>query len=663
MSKCSQINDQSDVEYKSLLQALDKAALISITDAKGNILHANDKFLEISQYSREILIGQNHRILKSNLQSQSIFDDLWNTISKGTVWRGEIQNRSKDGSLYWVDTMIFPITGANGKPQKYISFRFLITERKVIENKIRETSGYTRSLIEASLDPLVTINIEGSITDVNQATIDVTGVPRDSLIGSDFSNYFVEPEMARAGYKQAFEKGSVTNYPLTIHHKNGKLTDVLYNASIYKDEYGNILGVFAAARDVTSQKLAEKLITEKRELELVRAEQTKTLENFRRMATVVRDSNDAITIQDLEGNILAWNRGAEVMYGYKEAEALTMNIVDTVPTEYQAEARGFLVSLKRGELVPNLETKRKHKNGKIIEVWLTNTKLTDDKGMLTGIATTERDITDRKKNEMALKLSNETLESRVLERTEQLNQAVQIRNNFISIASHELKTPLTSLMLQTQLRKRNLKKGAHVTFTTEQLTKMFDTDEQQLARITHLIDDMLDISRISTGKLSINLNRFDLCELVKELVDRTKDQFLAAGCPVTIDICEPIFGNWDQFRIEQVIVNLLTNALRYGGKNPISLQVKALKGKAQIIVRDQGLGIAKENHERIFQMFERAISESEVSGLGLGLFIVSQILKSHQGTIRLESELGQGAAFFVELPTLEENKEAKPHVS
>ncbi len=405
------------------------------------------------------------------------------------------------------------------------------------ERKLRDqTSQYTRSLIEASLDPLVTINAEGNITDVNEATIKVTGVSRESLIGSDFSIYFVEPEKAREGYKQVFAKGFVSDYPLTIRHRNGNLTAVLYNASVYKDTHGIVLGVFAAARDVTAQRQAEKLIAEQLALELI--------------------------------------------------------------------------------------------------------------------------LTERIKTENALKLSNETLESRVLERTDELNQAVQIRNNFISIASHELKTPLTSLMLQAQLRKRNLNKGAQVTFTSEQLGKMFDTDEKQLERITHLIDDMLDISRISTGKLSISLERFDLCELVQELVERTHDQFETAGCPITVDVCEPVSGNWDQFRIEQVIMNLLTNAMRYGGKKPISLQVKSLNGKAQIIVRDQGLGIAKENHERIFQMFERAISENEVSGLGLGLYIASQILKSHQGTIRLESELGQGATFFVELPTLVKNKEA-----
>src|SRR5512133_146418 len=115
----------------------------------------------------------------------------------------------------------------------------------------RQASQYARSLLEASLDPLVTISPNGKITDVNEATIKVTGVLRDELIGTDFSNYFTEPEKAREGYQQVFAKGYVTDYPLTIRHKDGMLTDVLYNASVYKDTNGNVIGVFAAARDVT----------------------------------------------------------------------------------------------------------------------------------------------------------------------------------------------------------------------------------------------------------------------------------------------------------------------------------------------------------------------------------------------------------------------------
>lgn len=232
----------------------------------------------------------------------------------------------------------------------------------------------------------------------------------------------------------------------------------------------------------------------------------------------------------------------------------------------------------------------------------------------------------------------------------ELEQAVQIRDEFMSMASHELKTPLTTLKLQSQLRKRTLRKGDFSAFTLEELTKIFDTEEKQLEQIIHLIDDMLDITRISSGKFTMNFERFDLCDLVTDLVERNSEHFKAAGCPIKIDACQPVVGNWDRFRIEQVVMNLLTNAMRYGAGKSILLQVNALQDGVQIVVSDQGQGIAAENHELIFKKFERVVVGREISGLGLGLYIVRQILEAHHGSIRVESVLGQGATFIVELP-------------
>ena len=157
----------------------------------------------------------------------------------------------KDGSSISVSLTVSPIHDTDGKIIGASSIAHDITGRQRAEEQARATSQYARSLIEASLDPLVTISPEGKVTDVNEGSIKVTGVPREELIGTDFSDYFTEPEQARAGYQQVFAKGFVTDYPLTIRHKDGHLTDVLYNASVYKDARGNVLGVFAAARDVT----------------------------------------------------------------------------------------------------------------------------------------------------------------------------------------------------------------------------------------------------------------------------------------------------------------------------------------------------------------------------------------------------------------------------
>lgn len=239
----------------------------------------------------------------------------------------------------------------------------------------------------------------------------------------------------------------------------------------------------------------------------------------------------------------------------------------------------------------------------------------------------------------------------VLKNTQaELEVAVQMRDEFMSIASHELKTPLTSLKLHSQLRSRTLLKEGNKSFTLENLNKMFETDQKQVDQITRLIDDMLDISRISSGKLSMSFAQFDLCDLIRDLVDRCSEQFVAAGCPVNLELCPSAVGSWDHFRIEQVVVNLFTNAMRYGSGKSVLVRISATKDQAQIVVCDQGQGIAPENQERIFQKFERAVSGTEINGLGLGLFIVRQIVESHNGSIRVESELGKGATFIVELP-------------
>jgi PAS domain S-box-containing protein len=195
---------------------------------------------------------------------------------------GEFQRVRKDGSRFVASVVVTRRNDASGHPVGYLLMSTDITEKKQAEEKLRFASQYARSLIEASLDPLVTISPEGKITDVNEATTKVTGVPKESLIGTDFSEFFTEPEKAREGYEQVFSQGFVTDYPLTIRHRDGRLTNVLYNASVYRDPQGNVLGVFAAARDVTAQKEAESKVTEQRAREEQSARELERLADLER---------------------------------------------------------------------------------------------------------------------------------------------------------------------------------------------------------------------------------------------------------------------------------------------------------------------------------------------------------------------------------------------
>ncbi|VVM40365.1 hybrid sensor histidine kinase/response regulator [Pseudomonas fluorescens] len=232
----------------------------------------------------------------------------------------------------------------------------------------------------------------------------------------------------------------------------------------------------------------------------------------------------------------------------------------------------------------------------------------------------------------------------------ELEQAVRMRDDFMSIVAHEVRTPLNGLILETQLRKMHLARDNAAAFTLDKMHAMVDRDERQIKSLIRLIEDMLDVSRIRTGKLSIRPSRFDLSTLVRDLLYNFSSQIEAAETSVTLDAEQPVIGNWDEFRIEQVISNLLTNALRYGAKSPVSVKVYSEGDRALVDVQDQGIGIGEENQKRIFQQFERVSARHAVAGLGLGLFISEQIVAAHGGTITVQSRIGEGALFRVCLP-------------
>jgi signal transduction histidine kinase len=232
----------------------------------------------------------------------------------------------------------------------------------------------------------------------------------------------------------------------------------------------------------------------------------------------------------------------------------------------------------------------------------------------------------------------------------ELEQAVRMRDDFMSIVAHEVRTPLNGLILETQLRKMHLARDNAAAFTLDKMHAMVDRDERQIKSLIRLIEDMLDVSRIRIGKLSIRPTRFDLSTLVRDVLHNFSQQIDAAETSVTLDAEQPVIGNWDEFRIEQVISNLLTNALRYGAKSPISVKVYSEGGQALVDVQDQGIGISEENQKRIFQQFERVSAKHAVAGLGLGLFISEQIVAAHGGTITVQSRIGEGALFRVCLP-------------
>jgi PAS domain S-box-containing protein len=248
--------------------------------------------------------------------------------------------------------------------------------RKLDEELVETAPYYPRSVIEATLEPFVALDAEGKIRDANQAALDVTGLPRQALIGLDFSDCFTEPEKAREGYRRALAEGSVVDHPLTIRHTNGRLTDVCYNASVYKDPEGQVLGLFAATPDITRIKTAA--------------------EDRSRLAAIVGTTMEAIIGKSIEGIVTSWNKGAERIFGYAASEIIGHHVSVLIPESSRETERGILDKLAHGGDPVSYETQRVRKTGEIFDVLLTASPVEDSEGRIIGVSKIARDITAQK---------------------------------------------------------------------------------------------------------------------------------------------------------------------------------------------------------------------------------------------------------------------------
>ncbi len=249
-----------------------------------------------------------------------------------------------------------------------------------------------------------------------------------------------------------------------------------------------------------------------------------------------------------------------------------------------------------------------------------------------------------------LRMMGTTIDITVRKETEQaLERAVRLRDEFLSVAAHELKTPLTPLSLKLQALARALLAESDAA-TAERRRKDVDVMRRQVHRLSALVTNLLDVSRIGIGRLNLQLEPVELAELVREVASRLAPEAERAHSPLELDLGGSWSGRWDRTRLEQVVENLLSNAIKYGAGRPIHISVEGEGERVRLVVRDEGIGIAPEALGRIFDRFERAVSERNYGGLGLGLYITREIVSALGGTVRVESRPAQGATFTVELP-------------
>lgn len=229
-------------------------------------------------------------------------------------------------------------------------------------------------------------------------------------------------------------------------------------------------------------------------------------------------------------------------------------------------------------------------------------------------------------------------------------EAVRARDDFLSIAAHELKTPLTPMKMHLHIIKKYLKEIDASVLRSKELVEIIGKSDRQLERIVRLVDDLLDVARITKGKLSLNLEQCDFGELVRGVMEQYQEAVKSSGCTLTLEVPDGIVGKCDRLRFEQVVVNLLTNALKYGANQPLAIRLSQDAEHVKLTVRDHGIGISEVDQGKIFERFARAVPFTAYGGLGLGLYISRQIVDAHHGKISVESQSGKGSIFTVEIP-------------
>lgn len=477
--------------------------------------------------------------------------------------------------------------------------------RDVTGDNDEEMKRMLSAIIADSEDAIISKTLQGYITSWNKGAEKIFGYSAAEVIGKHISVLIPADRTGEEDMIQGkIREGSKLEHFETLRStKSGMLIPVSLTVSPIRDKQGEINGISKIARNISHKMLAE----ERRSM----------------LSAIVENSDDAIISKTLEGIITSWNKGAENIFGYAEEEAIGQHISIIIPKERFNEETDILAKIRAGVKVDHFQTVRIAKNGQLVDISLTVSPVKDILGNIVGASKIARDIRLEKEVAIAMK------------------ELSQKKDEFIAMASHELKTPLTSMSGYLQLLDRRI---------SEADKPFLDRIIKQLDKINALTNDLFDISKIQAGKLQFSFEQFDMRQLIEEIIDPYRESNPGFCFRTMLESDVVIYG--DKMRLEQAISNLVTNAVKYSPEGgDIDIVLEQLEKELIVSVRDQGIGINAENREYIFDQFFRAGDmDKQVSGLGLGLFITKEIIERHGGEIRVESEAGKGSVFSFTLP-------------
>jgi len=477
-----------------------------------------------------------------------------------------------------------------------------------------EDSARLSAIVLSSEDAIISKKLDGTITGWNPAAEKIFGFTAAEAIDEHISiiipDYLLTEESEILG---KIKNGSrVEHYETLRKRKDGSRILISLTVSPIKDENGNIIGASKIARDITFQKTAD----EKQAI----------------LAAIVDSSDDAIVSKTLGGIITSWNNAAQKMFGYTDVEAIGKHISIIIPQERLEEEKVIIENIRAGRKVNHFDTVRRAKDGSEINISLTVSPVLNQHGKVIGASKVARDITQKIELEKKQKMF-----------TEKLQELNNYKDEFMAMASHELKTPLTVIKANLQILEHKLQSDPHINFINKTL--------QSVNKLSNLINSLLDVSKIQSGKVELTISKFDMNALLAETIENI--QATTPDHTIIFEKSNKLIANADRERIEQVIINLLTNAAKYSPyADKIFVEAYTKNNQIEVCVKDHGMGIPQEDTEKIFTRFYRVQGiASTFAGSGIGLYISSEIIKRHGGDMWVESVVGKGSDFYFSIPS------------
>jgi PAS domain S-box-containing protein len=614
---------ESEEHFGQLVSGVRDYAVF-LLDRHGHVLTWNTGAERIKGYRAEEIIGQHFsRFYPTESVSSGWPDHELSVASATGRFEDEGWRVRKDGSRFWASVVITALREDSGETRGFLKITRDLTDRKQAEEKLRLSEERFRLLVEGVQDyAIFMLDTQGRVKTWNAGAQRLKGYTADEIIGQHFSRFYPQEDVQAGKPERELEIATATGkygeegWRL---RKDGTHFWASVVITALRDEAGVLRGFGKVTRDMTERKEAEENARR-----LLQEEATRKAGEARLyLAAIVESSDDAIIGKTLDGRIASWNRGAHRLYGYTAEEIVGKPLALLVPPDHADELPAIMERIMRGDFIEHYETQRIRKDGSRVEVSLTISPVRNAEGKIIGASKVARDITARKEEDRR-------------------------KNEFIALLAHELRNPLAPLRNALQV----MRLAGNDREAGEQARTMM---ERQLQHLVRLVDDLLDVSRISQGKLQLRKERISLAAIVGNALEvceglaTQQDHELVVTLPQ-----EPLYVDADKTRLAQALCNLLSNAVKYSDRgSPIWLTVRREANEAAISVKDAGVGIQAPMLPKVFDLFtqiDRSLEKSQ-GGLGVGLTIVKRLVEMHGGSVEAHSDgLGLGSEFVVRLP-------------